>query len=176
MVILEKIVHSDAYTVNIYKEGIFWIAYEQSAYYIWQKKGYKLTKKFIKQIRQEVVNCGFPQNALDSFVCENEKSFTLTTDMPHLKTFLLEKPIDLDAFEEWKNELPLASFNGGSTTNNVPDAQSHTCDLPQLSPFFEGGYKEFIDKLLAFPLADKTPMECMFFLSGLQKELVNACK
>jgi hypothetical protein len=172
MTVLEKIVHSDARTVNIYKEGLFWIAYEQSAYYFWQKKGYKLTKKFIKSIRQEVVSCGFPQNALDSLVGEDEKSFVLTTDTPHLKTFLLENPMDLDAFEEWKTDLPLASFRGGST--NTPDAQSHTYDLSHISPPFGRDQREIMEKLSAFPLADKTPMECMLFLSGLQKELINA--
>jgi hypothetical protein len=64
MTISEKIIHSDAFHVNIYKEGVFWIAYEQSAYYFYVQKGYKPTKKFIKCIGQEVVSIGFPENAL----------------------------------------------------------------------------------------------------------------
>jgi hypothetical protein len=46
----EKIVHSSLCSVNLYKEGIFWTAYEQSAYYVWQLKGYKPTKKRYKKM------------------------------------------------------------------------------------------------------------------------------
>ena len=43
----EKIVHSSLCSVNLYKEGVFWTAYEQSAYYVWLLKGYKKgTKTF----------------------------------------------------------------------------------------------------------------------------------
>jgi hypothetical protein len=37
----EKIKHSSVFRVNLYKEGVFWLAYEQSAYYVWLLKGYK---------------------------------------------------------------------------------------------------------------------------------------
>ena len=40
---------------------MFWVAYEQSAYYIWQIKGYKPAKKWVKSIAIEVVQMGFPK-------------------------------------------------------------------------------------------------------------------
>jgi hypothetical protein len=43
--ISDKIRHSCAQEVNWYKEGLFWVAYEQSAYFVWRLKGYKPTKK-----------------------------------------------------------------------------------------------------------------------------------
>jgi hypothetical protein len=36
------------------------MAYEQSAYYIKQHKGYKPTKKYFKNINQTIVSVGFP--------------------------------------------------------------------------------------------------------------------
>jgi hypothetical protein len=174
MIVIKKIMHSDAYEVNIYKEGVFWTAYEQSAYYFLQQKGYKSTKKFVKSIRQEIVSCGFPQNALDLFVYKDEKNFVLTTDEPNQKTFRLEEPIDIKAFEDWKSNLPLTPSKGEG------DARIGKMDTLYVFPTHakmdksRGESKEVLDKILTFPLADKTPMECMIFLSGLQKELINA--
>jgi hypothetical protein len=50
MTIFEKIHHTSLGEVRIYKEGAFWVAYEQSAYYFAMLKGYKPTKKFVKCI------------------------------------------------------------------------------------------------------------------------------
>ena len=55
----EKITHSSLHQVKLYKQGLFWVAYEQSAYYIWQLKGFK-PKKWYKNILKEVVQVGFP--------------------------------------------------------------------------------------------------------------------
>jgi hypothetical protein len=53
MTISEKREHADAYEVKLYREGVFWVAYEQNAYYCGQQKGYKPTKKWIKQSMQK---------------------------------------------------------------------------------------------------------------------------
>ena len=58
--ISEKIIHTSWYQVKLYKQGMFWVGYEQSAYYIWQLKGFKPTKKWLKNIKSEVVQVGFP--------------------------------------------------------------------------------------------------------------------
>lgn len=58
--ISEKIAHTSLHQIKLYKQGLFWVAYEQSAYYIWQLKGFKPTKKWLKNIKSEVVQVGFP--------------------------------------------------------------------------------------------------------------------
>jgi hypothetical protein len=156
MGIFEKIVHLDTFHIHIYKEGVFWVAYEQSAYYFWLKKGYKPTKKFIKTIGKEVVSVGFPQNTLakphDAGHCSLER------DEPNVKTFLLEEPIDPAAFEEWKTGVD----SGKGRVDSVPAARG----IP--APGFESAFAE---QILTFPLSDRTPMECMLFLSELKKQL-----
>jgi hypothetical protein len=149
MEISEKIVHSDTFHVNIYKEGVFWVAYEHSAYYFWLTKGYRPAKKFIKKIKKEIVSVGFPQKALHI-----DSNCLMERDEDYLKTFLLKESIDLEAFEEWKMKL-------GSTTKD--STSPPRCNL----------YSEsvLIEQILSFPLADKTPMECMLFLSELKKQL-----
>jgi hypothetical protein len=104
MGISEKIIHPDAFHVHLYKEGVFWIAYEQSAYYFWLMKGYKPTKKFVKAIKKEIVSIGFPQSALPANINSN---CLMEKDAINLKTFLLEESIDEDAFEQWKMQVPV---------------------------------------------------------------------
>jgi hypothetical protein len=153
MGISEKIAHSDVFHVNIYKEGVFWIAYEHSAYYFWLMKGYKPTKKFVKTVKKEIVSIGFPQKALNININSN---CLIERDEDNLKTFLLKEPIDSEAFEKWKMKLTL--------NNTTKD----TTQTPLCSLYFES---VLMEQILAFPLADKTPMECMLFLSELKKEL-----
>ncbi|MDR1632064.1 MAG: hypothetical protein LBR97_04180 [Dysgonamonadaceae bacterium] len=157
MGISEKIIHPDAFHVHLYKEGVFWIAYEQSAYYFWLKKGYKPTKKFVKSIKKEIVSIGFPQSALPSNINSN---CLMEKDEINLKTFLLEESIDEDAFEQWKMQVP------------VYDA------LQAKESRIETALKEVLPngiaaKIRDFPIAGKTPMECMLFLSEMQHELTN---
>ena len=60
MSIKDKIEIENGQSVYCYKQGAFWVVYEQSAYYIWQLKGFKPTKKWYKNILKEVVQVGFP--------------------------------------------------------------------------------------------------------------------
>ena len=67
--------------VHLWKEGVFWVAYERSAYWVHlrsatrgcnplskNKEGYKPTKKYIKSVGGDVVTVGFPHNALPFIV------------------------------------------------------------------------------------------------------------
>jgi hypothetical protein len=153
-VISEKVLHTNLYEVKIYREGVFWIAYEQSAYYFWQQKGYKPTKKFVKTLGQEIVSIGFPQNAYDIL-----KNTTLTTpildkDELNTKVFILGDSIDGNAFQEWKLNLLL---HNSAVLTDKNEIVSH----PEIN--------EILQKLRDFPLAEKTPLECMVFLSELKK-------
>ncbi|GHT51369.1 hypothetical protein FACS189440_20290 [Bacteroidia bacterium] len=144
MGISEKIIHSDAFHVNIYKEGAFWIAYEQSAYFFYVQKGYKPTKKFIKCIGQEVVSIGFPENAL---VGAKHLSPLPERDEAGVKTFLLEYAIDMNDFADWKEQIPVRD-------------RDEKCFAPTT---------DIAAMIRDFPLADSTPMECMLFISELKK-------
>jgi len=62
--IATKIKHPSTNHLLLFKEGVFWVAYEQSAYFIAQLKKYKPTKKYFKNINKTVVTIGFP-NAND---------------------------------------------------------------------------------------------------------------
>jgi hypothetical protein len=166
--IIEKIHHNSTNEIKLYKEGVFWIAYEQSAYYLAQKKGYKATKKLVKSIGQEVVSIGFPPNAYDS-VIRVLPVFHVESSEAGCRIIRLQEEIDLDAFLKWKSALALRSTS-----------QSLNSRASQASPSgtFSGGnstagncsseVRTLLIKLRDFSLADKTPLECMLFLSELK--------
>ena len=53
--------------IYLFLEGMFWIAYERSAFrFVHSVKPYQVKKKFIKNIGCELVSLGFPATALDA--------------------------------------------------------------------------------------------------------------
>ena len=175
MTIFEKITQSkDLQKVYLYKEGVFWIAYEQSAYLVSQVKALKPTKKFVKTVGQEVVSVGFPDTALANVLL----SFRLVSQSDTQVVVESSQAIELSAFEAWKSELPLRTAENVSKDNVIARAIARSNpvksnDLDCFTPFAmtENTEISILKKLRIFSLADKTPIECMFFLSDLQKQL-----
>ena len=171
MNIIEKISHDNLYEVKLYKEGVFWVAYEQSAYHIWQRKGYKATKKMVKTLGQEIVSVGFPQSSYEAL--KNTMTSIPEKDDSYFKVFSLDTAIDMEAFLLWKVNLPLASEQispktGKTGTGNTPDIfELYIPDEPDKEELSRKN--EICRKLRDFPLENKTPMECMIFLSELKK-------
>ncbi len=60
---------SNQYVIHLHKEGLFYVAYERSCYafhrYI---KPFKLAKRFVKSVGQEVVKLGFPVSSLEKLI------------------------------------------------------------------------------------------------------------
>ncbi|WP_445722815.1 hypothetical protein [Flavobacterium sp.] len=143
--IADKIQHLSIYHLFMYKEGVFWVAYEQSAYFMARYKGYKPTKKYYKIIKNSAVSVGFPNadKLVNELLINNYISEVHKTDTSI--EILLQEPINKIAFEDWKEKL---SENVSSQSNS----------------------KESIEALVkAFPLAQKTPMEAFLFLKEIQE-------
>jgi hypothetical protein len=158
MIINDKLKKEKGNPVFLYKEGVFWVAYEQSAYYFWQCKGYKPTKRYMKSIAREVVSIGFPTNALEAFLDGSEDVVSYEMhDNSYL--FHLKEPIAETVFSEWKSELPLQENSSATKAEASPSPGSGINQQEAL----------IISKLREFPLANKTPLECMVFLSELKR-------
>ena len=142
-----KIQHPSLNHLLLYKEGVFWVAYEQSAYYIAQYKGYKPTKKYFKNINQSIVSVGFPN--IEALLNEIEQSNSIQSVKKTDITIeiLLQKSINTIDVEIWKENI-LQKEKQKSTS------------------------KASIEELIkSFPLANKTPMEAFLFIEELQKAL-----
>ena len=176
--ITEKIVHSDAFEVNLYKEGgVFWKAYEQSAYAIHQiRREYKSKKEYVKKVATQVVSIGFPDSALRDIlsafavVGRNEKVINLKT----------REPIDLEAFKVWKEALPVfvpTCENCKIQDSMIQDLKMQNAKIEPLNSVAieslnsETNSEAIIvyNKVRHLDLSNVTPMDCMTFLSELKK-------
>ena len=164
MTIQEKIILEKDGNVHLFKEGVFWVAYEKSAYIVCLLKKYKPTKKFIKAVGQEVVSAGFPESALENIVganlcvrpdlCvrpnENNKNHVILDislpcfqDLPTLGENFNEN------FLEWKNNLE---------TNKIKNINFEP-EMP------------IVEKIKQFDLHNATPLECMNFLATIKSKI-----
>ena len=90
-------------SIILYREGLFWKAYEKSAYAVCtQIKPLKAIKRRLKSLGGgEIVSVGFP--------CKHEQKYIGSLEhmetMPDRLVLRTLKPIDGQRFEEWKQEL-----------------------------------------------------------------------
>lgn len=125
--------------IYLYREGLFYKAYERSAYaFVTGVQKFMVKKKFVKCTNQEVVSIGFPSDGLYKHftkeqVIEKDNGVQIT----------LTQPIDIVAFEQWKQ-----SVNALTDTQSAPD---------------------LLMEIRMFPIEIKTPMECMLFLSEIKR-------
>ena len=135
-------------TVRLWPEGMFFKAYERSAYlFVHHVRAYQVQCKYYKVCNGDVVSIGFPQKTLPSLGCVYVENADGTVSIP------VDTEIDEQAFQEWKAYLPKAQPMSvdGSGEEGVED------DVLQL--------------LRQFNLASSTPMEAMLFVSDLQRML-----
>lgn len=141
-----KIQHRSLKHLFLYKEGVFWVAYEQSAYFIVQHKDYKPTKKFYKNIKQSVVSVGFPNidallNELKQKNCISKINRIGTTTIE----VILKEHINTTDFKLWKENL--------TENRNIKSNPKMNIE----------------DLVKAYPLAHKTPVDAFLFIKELQE-------
>jgi hypothetical protein len=133
----------------LYKEGSFWKAYERSAYrFVKNIRAYQTKLRYYKNIGREIISIGFPDIALSGIL----KDFKPVLQSDTQVTIELEDEIVLEEFLSWKSEAagqvkPARIKQEPSSSNAVLEA------------------------VRSFSVANKTPLECMQFISGLQNQL-----
>ena len=146
--------------IHLYLEGIFWKAYEYSAYrFTFGICAFSPKKKYIKAVGQEMISIGFPMDslkkhsALFDLVSQSEKECVIVP-----KNCTPTKP-----FEEWKASIPL--WDGNPAPASVETAAQ------QQQPQSEA--EKIVDEIRRYNLANVTPMECMMRLSQLKTRINN---
>ncbi|HFK5504482.1 TPA: hypothetical protein ACG0AG_003207 [Elizabethkingia anophelis] len=147
---LSDIISRENYhSIQLYKQGVFWVAYEQSAYSIWEHKGYRVNKKYIKSLKRDVVSLGFPASVLDE-IGKIYKQDKLQSSSEY-KSYMLSQELNKTLFLRWR-------FNTHTHTHTHTHTQLRvTCDL--------------VAKIKSFCLSNKTPLEAYLFLYELQSDL-----
>ena len=94
--------HNRDYIV-LFLEGLFWRAYEYSAYVLSQQYGFKPTKKMVKLINEEIISVGFPKQQLTKYV----DNIVLEKDGKLCKARIENAYANIITFEEWKQNIPI---------------------------------------------------------------------
>lgn len=145
--------------IFFYREGVFYKAYERSAYlFVTNVKLFQTKKRFIKCAHQEVVSIGFPTNSLRSYFAIDK-----IKEEGNMAEIELEKVIDVQAFEQWKSQLPIYQEDSVRQCKPVDGKQPLSQDM--------NSNEEIIMKIRMFPIEGKTPLECMLFLSEIKSKL-----
>lgn len=91
--------------VHLWLEGMFWKAYERSAYlFVRRISGYKPYKKYVRSVGGEVVAIGFPSKAIEKLLEGRSVEYV---DSKHyiLNGFTVDAQ-ELKNFQSWKKGIP----------------------------------------------------------------------
>jgi hypothetical protein len=158
----------NADAIHLYKEGLFWKAYQQSAYRIDSQPctAYKLTKKYIKAVGCEVVSLGFPSLNLTRHFREEQLDYI---DDLHIR--IQDKHIELPEYQDWFSQIPVFVPCPPKPKEPEYQTQIHIFEPAPQEHSSPSISDQIVNRLRNFRIEQSTPMQCMLFLSQLQKEL-----
>ncbi len=140
-------------SVILHKEGLFWKAYEHSAYLFHTRiRPLQLSSKRIKYLNRDIIYFGLPDNSLEKLLESN------TQWNPERDT----NKITINGFHIDQEEFGIWKYNN-VTPINVPDRSEKSSDYVYASKIFE--------KIKKFPVLNKSPLDCQNFIIELQNTL-----
>lgn len=143
--------------IHFYREGVFYKAYERSAYiFVTRIKPFMVKRLFIKCVNREVVSIGFPTNSLRSYFAADK-----ITEKGNEVEVILDTAIVPDDFEKWREGIAMTPAKETIVKNKNTHITSEAVGSDEL----------IVTKIKTFPIEVKTPLECMIFLSELKKTL-----
>jgi hypothetical protein len=144
--------------IHLHKEGVFWKAYQQSAYLFTQEvKAFNTSKRLVKSVGRVVVSLGFPQNALGKYF--NKKQLT---EVDEKQLLITGYSLRREDYQQWLESLPL-------TERSASERQSENEQMKSPQPIGNEGV--VLASLRDFRVERSTPMDCLLFIVALQKQL-----
>lgn len=145
--------------IHLHKEGLFWKAYQQSAYLFTREvKAFKVSKKQVKTVGdREVVFLGFPQQAFSTYF--EDTQWKETDEKQRLITGYT---LQTEDYQQWLESLPLTERK---IDKSVPANEVAKRQQPTSSEYAA------LSLLKGFRVERATPMDCMLFVVALQKQL-----
>ncbi len=137
--------------IRLYRDGMFYRAYEYSAFSLHKVQTLKATHKESKALGITYISVGFPLTSLDKFT---QGLPTLSADNERM-VLGVNEPVDVEKFQEWKMSVPVSSPQNGEKTKNSTPLNS----------------KGILEMLELFDLSIHTPIECMNFLAHIKNRM-----
>ncbi|MBR1877796.1 MAG: hypothetical protein IJ814_02195 [Paludibacteraceae bacterium] len=147
--------------VHLFADGSFYRAYEWSAWlccrYI---NKFQTTKRHNKSLNTDVVFVGFPQTSLPKFTPENATPKEVAEG--HIEMLLPETlmPVGADyskEYADWKSAIQLAQ----TVEKPLPTLADRPVSLTGV-----------MKKVLEYKVEQHSPIECMQFVSDIQRQLI----
>lgn len=173
--------------IYLYPEGAFYKAYLRSAFLFRRDHGdFKPVKRAVKSSDRPMISIGFPRIALPKYFPDQS---ALTTYHDGSLSAACDDQIDIEAYDAWAESLPLyeraetpkKESSGISTAATRTQAFAETAERaraeadapasPTRQPLTESECRAIVEKLRAFRVDSSSPMECMLFVAGIQKEI-----
>jgi len=165
MSIQEIVTNEDQNTgeIHLHKKGIFWKAYQQSAYLFTRDvKAFKVSKKLVKSVgNREVVSLGFPQQAFATYFED-----TRWKEINEKQRLITGYAFQTEDYRQWLESLPLTERK---PDRSVPAIESANEPAKHQQP--TSSECAALSSLKEFRVERATPMDCMLFIVGLQKQL-----
>jgi hypothetical protein len=170
---LEENNHDKCYLI---KEGLFWRAYEKSAFWFVDKlRSYMITKKHFKGLNADVAYIGFPNTVLSELLTLAESKGYIVGKPEKLVTI---SGIEIsDGFEKWKKAIPNV-IPDENTINSMVNEPEEKYDKVQGFAAPKGIATLILAKIKLFPTAERTPIQCQQFIppfgrgSGLVRSIM----
>lgn len=168
MTLAEKIKNEqdNSTSVFLHREGLFWKAYEYSAYlFVRDVRAYNPQKKEVKSLKTDAVSLGFPDQVLGE-ILKGRDHVAHGDKCIEIKGF---QPVEVSGYEQWKNNLPLAvsKLTGSGTENGTNDETGGGT----VNGNKTGSERTVLARLRSFRTEASSPLQCLMFVSELQKEL-----
>ena len=146
--------------IKLYKEGIFWRAYNVSCMLFTQYfKNYKIIKKYIKYLNDTIYYCGFPETILATILDTFTKQAISYRYINEKEIIIENLTIQKLNYDEWQNNISIDN----DTKKIFNDTKKINFDIKD----------DIISQIINYPIAESTPIEAFNFLYKIQKQLKN---
>lgn len=160
--------------VHLYQEGSFYRAYEWSAWLCHRFiSPFKVTHRNMKGIEKTVLFIGFPVVSLQKHTPEgatvtnvDEKSVDVQFPNAMIPDDMTADMMLVD-FEQWKASVPVAE--PVQKKDKVEEVAQNRLSDTKLQP----SITSIMQRIIAFPIENKTPMQCMSFLAETKQILAS---
>ena len=170
---LEEIVGSEERNLSqvvLYPEGMFYKAYERSAYVCATRIApFRPSRKRVKYLGRDVVSVGFPMQVLEKYfpgASPQEPGGCVVVE--------LAEAVGAQAFEAWKAALPFkeprARVPSAAAAAPVETAAGLTDTAPSLPSRSEDEpFGRLAQLIRGFRLEAATPLQCVLFIDELKR-------
>lgn len=160
--------------IILLKKGSFYRAYEHSAWlFVREVRDYVPVKTLPKNLRGEsLVYIGFNVKTLPQ-ILHGKRLLTpqwSPDKLPDRIEMAAVSSFDEVEFRKWKEDVPLFEKQKPALTP-VPPAPPALPVVPKEPLFEDEANQSVVDEIKNFDLLNKTPYECMLFLTSLKAKL-----